>query len=87
MVIFVIPDWVFDHFPLYGDCKSRDSEECEALGYYVTNRFNRSIDAPRKMEVKCEPGMREDTLPDWVWRVNDLAGKEHIFSKFISRQV
>ena len=84
-MINLILDWVFDIKPIFGNCPSRDQEECELQGFFATHEFNQSVYAPSSIEVKCEPEMREDTLPDWTWRVNDLKGKEHAFTKFIDR--
>ena len=63
-LIFI--DWVFDVPPIYNECDLRP-EECDAIGAVKVKDFDHSVDAPNSITVTCEPGEREDGLPDWTW--------------------
>ena len=42
--------------------------------------FNKFVDGPNQLTVKCLPGKRSDGLPDWVWSQDGFE-----FSKFIPK--
>ena len=57
---------MFDIPNIYQNC-DLTAEECESIGYPILHTFNRYVDAPNQITVRCTPGKRPDGLPDWVW--------------------
>ncbi len=73
----MIPDWVFDIRNIYLNC-DLEPEDCDALGAFVIHTFNKFVDAPNTLTVRCEEEKRADGLPDWVW-----TAEGYEFSKYM----